>query len=195
MEKYKKDIRWYKSMWIRQIRKLSEQQKKKKKRVNQLQFHLINHLERLMFQIQKLEEKNKNRRSILIIILDNQAAVKEMVFKLHKLQKYEKALQEDRKKMGSKQNLLFNNIIIEVKEEMIKISQRQKDIKILYDIIKILIQLIQDRKQIQIDHLLQIQQYENLYLNNNSINLLLCIFQDYEHYNQDYQLDQQEYQS
>ncbi|CAD8100106.1 unnamed protein product [Paramecium primaurelia] len=79
---------------------------REEERVNQRYFHLMNQLERLMFQIQKLEEKKQQQKD-----LDNHPAVKEMVYELHKLQKYQKALQDYHGKMV--EQIKLNNLTIQ----------------------------------------------------------------------------------
>ncbi|CAD8108988.1 unnamed protein product [Paramecium sonneborni] len=92
---------------------------REEERVNQRYFHLMNQLERLMFQIQKLEEKKQQQKD-----LDNHPAVKEMVYELHKLQKYEKALQENHTKMV--EQIKLNNLTI----QQLKQTVYQKRIEI-----------------------------------------------------------------
>ncbi|CAK69573.1 unnamed protein product (macronuclear) [Paramecium tetraurelia] len=118
---------------------------KEEERLNQRYFHLMNQLERLKFQIIKLEEKKKSQED-----LENHPSVKEVVGELHKISKYEKALSENHSKMVDeiklnkmtinqlKQTVYQKRIEIRdivrdsfrIQEEMIKIKQEKRTVSI-----------------------------------------------------------------
>ncbi|CAD8188218.1 unnamed protein product [Paramecium octaurelia] len=118
---------------------------KEEERLNQRYFHLMNQLERLKFQIVKLEEKKKSQED-----LENHPSVKEVVGELHKISKYEKALSENHSKMVDeiklnkmtinqlKQTVYQKRIEIRdivrdsfrIQEEMIRIKQEKRTVSI-----------------------------------------------------------------
>ncbi|CAK65393.1 unnamed protein product (macronuclear) [Paramecium tetraurelia] len=119
---------------------------KEEERLNQRYFHLMNQLERLKYQILKLEEKKKSQED-----LENHPSVKEVVGELHKISTYEKALSENHSKMVDEiklNKMTINQLKQTVYQKRIEIRDVVRDsFRIQEDMIKIR----QEKRTVSID--------------------------------------------